>query len=86
MKKKLSSGILWTTYFEDSSGCGIYDREERNKTIIEYYLKNPQNCENYNIYNFTDDTKIEPEPEIIKEEIREVVKRIKKYQSPRPDK
>ncbi len=37
MKKQLSCGLLWTTYFLNPHGKKVYDREGINQIISEYY-------------------------------------------------
>ncbi len=39
MKKELSSGVQWTTHFQDEEGKKVYDRKEINEVITKFYEK-----------------------------------------------
>jgi len=88
MKKKLRLGIEWPTHFLDHDGNKIHNRKEINNLISNYYKK---------LYDVEQDqnlTQVQPqinfdvnekEPEFLKDEVNEVVKRLKSNKSPGHD-
>lgn len=85
MKKQLNPGLQWSMYFIDQKGNKVYDRNNINQIITDYYADLYNDIDKINTVN-TSEIKKEIEPPFLEKEIEAIVKQLKPNKCPGHDK